>query len=118
MRIADSNIILVNNTLYWAMMFTYQTQIPEKYNKIIGVILVDVNNPNADPIVMKTPNFLYGDGLFYKHKLNNQQFWRYPQDTWTAAHSRNYPAWTGENWFYISLRTAKKLHGGCGIAMA
>ena len=111
-RIADSNIILVNNTLYWAMMFTYQTQIPEKYNKIIGVILVDVNNPNADPIVMKTPNFLYGDGLFYKHKLNNQQFWRYPQDTWTAAHSRNYPAWTGENWVYISLRTAKKAPWG------
>ncbi|MHA1864972.1 MAG: hypothetical protein ACTSVB_11520 [Candidatus Heimdallarchaeaceae archaeon] len=109
----QANVILVNNTLYWCIVyaprFSAQFWQPGLFNKVLGLILIDVNNPNAEPIIIEFPDgtFNYAEDLWRNHNVNLKSYRR----SQTAKYYRSYPAWTGEKWVYVVTRTTRKVYG-------
>jgi len=117
LQIADMNVVKINGTLYWLLLYRYETRIPERNNKIVGIILVNTNNPNAEPIVIKVKDFNYADNLWYNHRLNVLNFRRDNTHVWSGegeyTYTRNYPAWDNElkKWVYVCTKTTKDVWG-------
>ncbi len=113
-RIAEANVILYNGSLYWCVMYAYTRNFPEKNNKIIGIVLVDVSNPNAQPIIIEPESFNYADGLARFHNINTQVYM--DNTNLKFGYMRNYPAYDEEReeWVYVVSRI-KKVFGSTDI---
>ncbi len=116
-KVTEAQIVRINDTLYWAIMFSYEggfldiARWSRQNNRIVGVVLVDVNDPNSSPIVIKPDDFYYSDGLFYKHKVRTQQYYHDQTNTWKGERVRNYPVWDGSDWVTVSCKTTKDFWG-------
>ena len=112
-ELMEANVIHVNDSIYWCMIYAPKTSAqfwtPGQFNHAWGLILVEVNNPNAEPVVIQFPkgDFNYADGLWRNH---NVVLKNYRRDQ-GAKYWRSYPAWTGTEWVYVVTRTTRDVYG-------
>jgi len=86
----NANIIRVNGTLYWCVTYKRDRLLGSnglfQENRIVGAILIDVNDPNAQAIIMEPENLNYANNLWYNHKIDTLM---YRQDP-TYKYQRSY----------------------------
>ena len=112
-ELMEANVIYVNDSIYWCMIYapkkTAQFWTPGQFNHAWGLILVEVNNPNAEPITIEFPEgeFMYAEGLWRNHGIVLKNYRR----DQGAKYWRSYPAWTGTEWVYVVTRTTCNVYG-------
>ncbi|MHA1198552.1 MAG: hypothetical protein ACTSQF_04275 [Candidatus Heimdallarchaeaceae archaeon] len=112
-ELMEANVIFVNNSIYWCMIYapksSAQFWTPGQFNLAWGLILVEVNNPNAEPVVVNFTkgDFNYAEGLWRNH---NVVLKNYRRDQ-GAKYWRSYPTWTGTAWVYAVTRTTRDVYG-------
>ena len=76
----NANLIRVNGTLYWCVTYKRDRLLGSnglfKENRIIGVILIDVNDPNVQAIILEPENLNYANNLWYNHKIDTLMYRR------------------------------------------
>ncbi len=76
----SANIIRVNGTLYWSVTYKRDRLLGSnglfQENRIVGAILIDVNDPNAQAIIIETENLNYANNLWYNHKIDTVMYRR------------------------------------------
>jgi len=112
-ELMEANVIFVNDSIYWCMIYapksSAQFWTPGQFNHAWGLILVEVNNPNAEPVIINFPEgvFNYADGLWRNHNIVLKNYRR----DQGAKYWRSYPAWTGTEWVYVVTRTTRDVYG-------
>ncbi|MCK5303771.1 MAG: hypothetical protein KAJ72_00870 [Candidatus Heimdallarchaeota archaeon] len=112
-ELMEANVIFVNDSIYWCMIYapksSAQFWTPGEFNHAWGLILVEVNNPNAEPVTINFPEgeFMYADGLWRNHNIVLKNYRR----DQGAKYWRSYPAWTGTEWVYVVTRTTRNVYG-------
>jgi len=112
-ELMEANVIHVNDSIYWCMIYapksSAQFWTPGQFNHAWGLILVEVNNPNAEPVIINFPEgeFNYADGLWRNHNIVLKNYRR----DQGAKYWRSYPAWTGTEWVYVVTRTTRDVYG-------
>ncbi|MCE7742431.1 MAG: hypothetical protein GOP50_08210 [Candidatus Heimdallarchaeota archaeon] len=109
----EANVIYVNESIYWCMIYapksSAQFWTPGQFNLAWGLILVEVNNPNAEPIIVNFAegDFNYAEGLWRNHNVILKNYRR----DQGAKYWRSYPTWTGTEWVYVMTRTTRDVYG-------
>ncbi|MCK5409309.1 MAG: hypothetical protein KAJ30_03510 [Candidatus Heimdallarchaeota archaeon] len=112
-ELMEANVIFVNDSIYWCMIYapksSAQFWTPGEFNHAWGLILVEVNNPNAEPVTINFPEgeFMYADGLWRNHNIVLKNYRR----DQGAKYWRSYPTWTGTEWVYVVTRTTRNVYG-------
>jgi hypothetical protein len=111
--LTQANVIYVNDSIYWCMIYaprkSAQIWKSGQFNLAWGLILVEVNNPNAEPVIINfvKGDFNYAEGLWYNHNINLKNYRR----NQNAKYWRSYPTWTGTEWVYIVTRSTRSVYG-------
>ncbi len=112
-ELMEANVIYVNGSIYWCMIYapksSAQFWTPGQFNLAWGLILVEVNSPNAEPIIINFArgDFNYAEGLWRNHDIVLKNYRR----DQGAKYLRSYPAWTGFEWVYVVTRTTRDVYG-------
>lgn len=108
-KISDANIIRVNGTLYWCIMYQHTQTVLE--NRLMGIILVDTNNPNVEPIIIKTDEWHYANNLWYNRDIRVLRYKYEQTNTW--LYEEHYPAYDDEHseWVYVSAAVKQDFEG-------
>ena len=103
-QVSSANVIKYNGSLYWCILYKHGNTVTN--NRIEGYALIDVNNPNTDPIVNKTENWNYAEGLFFTNDMV-RNYYIQNSSYITTYSSRTYPAYDHElnSWVYVCLLT-------------
>lgn len=119
---ASATVTRVNGTLYWCILYRNTQTVFQNY--IMGMVLVDANDPNVDPIVIKTNDWNYADGLWFMNDLNNARYDYEQTNVWNTGDlstadisgegEAHYPAFdaTLNKWVYVSTATVQTYWGG------
>jgi len=111
--LTQANVIYVNDSIYWCMIYaprkSAQIWKSGQFNLAWGLVLVEVNSPNAEPVIINFPqgDFNYAEGLWYNHNINLKNYRR----NQNAKYWRSYPAWTGTDWVYVVTRSTRNVFG-------
>ncbi len=112
-ELMEANVIFVNDSIYWCMIYapksSAQFWTPGQFNLAWGLILVEVNSPNAEPVIINFTrgDFNYAEGLWRNHDVVLKNYRR----DQGAKYWRSYPAWTGTEWVYVVTRTTRDVYG-------
>ena len=111
--LTQANVIYVNDSIYWCMIYaprkSAQIWKSGQFNLAWGMVLVEVNSPNAEPVIINFAqgDFNYAEGLWYNHNINLKNYRR----NQNAKYWRSYPAWTGTDWVYVVTRSTRNVFG-------
>ncbi len=112
-ELMEANVIYVNDSIYWCMIYapkrSAQIWKSGQFNLAWGLILVEGNNPNAEPVIINfaKDDFNYAEGLWYNHNINLKNYRR----DQNAKYWRSYPTWTGTEWVYVVTRSTRNVYG-------
>jgi len=112
-ELMEANVIYVNESIYWCMIYapksSAQFWTPGQFNLAWGLILVEVNSPNAEPVIVNFAkgDFNYAEGLWRNHDITLKNYRR----NQGAKYWRSYPAWNGTSWVYVVTRTTRDVYG-------
>lgn len=109
-EVSSANVIKYEGSLYWCLLYRNKQTLTNI--RIEGYVLVDVNNPNSQPIIQKTENWVYAEGLFFINDIGANMYLK-DYSAVIKYETRSYPAYDEdlEKWVYVSLLTKDQYHG-------